>query len=170
MDFKINKKKFEVFLEVTEELNDFFNIIPILYGSLGLYKIIGEDDESQDIDILVPDEFVNGRWNKLISLMEKIGFKLKNEHEHEFIRNSEIVAFGTQKDLVKRIQLNPNKLTVSSVDNIKFKELSAEDYLSVYKLMLRDDYRQEKLGENDKKKIELIKKYIKNKLTKKSKN
>ena len=59
MGLKINEKKFEVFLEVARKLNDFFNVIPILYGSLGLYKIIGEYSECSDIDILIPDEFVN---------------------------------------------------------------------------------------------------------------
>ena len=160
MGLKINEKKFEVFLEVARKLNDFFNVIPILYGSLGLYKIIGEYSECSDIDILIPDEFVNERWNELIDLMEKMGFKLKDEHEHEFIRGSEIVAFAKQDDLIKRIELDPNKLTVSNINNIKFKELSVKDYLSVYRLMLRDDYRQKKRKKADQEKIDLIEKYI----------
>jgi len=160
MGLKINKKKFEIFLEVAGKLNDFLNIIPILYGSLGLYKIIGEYNECSDIDILIPDEFVNEKWQDLIDLMRKMGFELKNEHEHEFIRDSEIVAFAKQDDLTKRIGLDPNKLTVYNVNNIKFKELLVKDYLSVYKLMLRDDYRQEKRGKADQEKIDLIEKYI----------
>jgi len=160
MGLKINEKKFEVFLEVARKLNDFFNVIPILYGSLGLYKIIGEYSECSDIDILIPDEFVNERWNELIDLMEKMGFKLKDEHEHEFIRGSEIVAFAKQDDLIKRIELDPNKLIVSNINNIKFKELLIKNYLSVYRLMLRDDYRQKKRKKADQEKIDLIEKYI----------
>jgi len=160
MGLKINKKKFEIFLEVAGKLNDFFNVIPILYGSLGLYKIIGENGKCSDIDILIPDEFVNERWQDLIDLMRKMGFELKNEHEHEFIRDSEIVAFAKQDDLIKQINLYPNDLIVHNINNIKFKELSVKDYLSVYKLMLRDDYRQEKRGKADQKKIDLIEKYI----------
>jgi len=160
MGLKINEKKFEVFLEVARKLNDFFNVIPILYGSLGLYKIIGEYSECSDIDILIPDEFVNERWDELIDLMEKMGFKLKDEHEHEFIRGSEIVAFAKQDDLIKRIELDPNKLTVSNINNIKFKELLIKNYLSEYRLMLRDDYRQKKRKKADQEKIDLIEKYI----------
>jgi len=159
-DIEINKKKFEIFLEVAGNLNNFLNVTPILYGSLGLYKIIEEYGKCNDIDVLVPDEFVDEKWNELISLMEKIGFKLKDEHEHEFIRNSEKVAFAKQNDLIKRIKLYPNNLTVHDINNIKFKELSAKDYLSVYRLMLRDSYRQEKRGMTDQKKIDLIEKYI----------
>ena len=160
MELKINKKKFEIFLEVAKKLNDFFNVAPILYGSLGLYKIIGEHGESHDIDVLVPDELVNKRWNELISLMKKMGFKLDNEHEHEFIRGSEIVAFATENDLKERVNLDPNSLEVSNFDNIKFKELAAKDYLSLYKFMLRDNYLQKKRGKKDRAKISLIEKYI----------
>ena len=157
---EINKNKFKIFLEVTKALNESFNIIPILYGSLGLYRVIGEYGESHDIDILVPDEFVNKKWDELIDLMKKREFKLKDKHEHEFIRDSEIVAFAREEDLNERIGLNPNSLKVSSSDNIRFKELSAENYLSVYRFMLRDDYRQEKRGKADREKINLIKEYI----------
>jgi len=92
--------------------------------------------------------------------MEKMGFKLKDEHEHEFIRGSEIVAFAKQDDLIKRIELDPNKLIVSNINNIKFKELLIKNYLSVYRLMLRDDYRQKKRKKADQEKIDLIEKYI----------
>jgi len=167
MDLRINKKKFEVFLKVAKELNRSLGIIPILYGSLGLYKIIGEYGECNDIDILVPDEFVNGRWNELIDLMKKAGFELKDEYEHKFICDSEIVAFGKQDDLTKRIGLDPDNLKVSNVGDAKFKELFVENYLFAYKLMLRDSCRQEKRGKADQEKIAMIQKYLR---TKKSEN
>ena len=163
MGLKINKKKFEIFLKVAEELNHSLGIIPILYGSLGLYKIIGEHGKCNDIDILVPDEFVNGKWDELINLMKRMGFELKDEHEHEFIRDSEIVAFGRQDDLTKRIGLEPDNLKVSNVDNAKFKEFSVENYLLAYKFMLRDSYRQEKKGKTDQEKIAMIQKYLRTK-------
>lgn len=160
MDLKINKKKFEIFLEVAGKLNNFFDVIPILYGSLGLYKIIGEHSECNDVDVLLPDEFINKKWQDLIDLMRKIGFELKDEREHEFIRDSEIVAFAKQDDLIKRINLYPNDLVVHNINDVKFKELSVKNYLSVYKLMLRDDYRQKKRGKADQEKIDLIEEYI----------
>ena len=160
MNLKINKGKFEIFLEVAKNLDNFLNVTPVFYGSLGLYKIIGEHSKCDDIDILIPDEFINERWNELIDLMKKMKFKLKDEYEHEFIRDSEVVAFGRQNDLIKRIKLDLNNLTVNNINDIKFKELSIKDYLSVYKFMLRDNYRQEKRGNADQEKINLIKKYI----------
>ena len=65
--------------------------------------------------------------------------------------------------MTKRIGLNPDNLKVSKVDGIKFKELTVEDYLFVYKLMLRDNYRQEKRGKTDKEKITMIQKHLRTK-------
>ncbi len=161
MNLSINKRKFEVFLEVSRLLNT-YGIIPILYGSLGLWKIIGEFDKANDIDILVPKKFIKEKWNFLINLVGKINFELKDEHEHEFTRDSEIIAFARQEDLEERLQINPKKIKISKINDIRFKELSPKQYLGVYQFMLRDKYRQEKLGKGDQKKINLIKKYLEN--------
>ena len=161
MGLKINEKKFEVFLEVARKLNDFFNVIPILYGSLGLYKIIGEFSRANDIDVLVPDELIHEKWKELINFMEEFGFKLVDEKEHEFIKNNEIVAFGNGLDLLNIAKIDIKDLLLSEIKGTKFKELSARQYLLCYQSMLRDKYRQEKLSKNDRQKIKLIQEYIK---------
>ncbi len=71
MELNINKEKFEVFLEVAREINKSFNIILVLYGSLGLSRVIGEFGKANDIDVLVPKRFLKEKWNKLIGFMEK---------------------------------------------------------------------------------------------------
>jgi len=162
MNLDINKRKFEIFLEVSRLLNT-HGIVPILYGSLGLWKIIGEFDKANDIDILVPKKFIKEKWNFLIDLVNKINFKLKDEHEHEFIRDSEIIAFARQEDLEERLQINPKKLKISEINGVRFKELNPQQYLATYQFMLRDEYRQEKRGKEDKRKIILIKNFWKNK-------
>jgi len=160
---KINKKEFQIFLEVARKLNNNFNIVPILFGSLGLYRKIGESGKANDIDILVPDSFLKEKWSELIKLMEGLNFKLSNEKEHEFIKNSEIVAFGKASNLAEISKINPDILKISEVDKVKFKELSAEHYLLCYQSMLRDHYRQKKRGKADEEKIALIKKYLEEK-------
>jgi len=155
-----NKEKSNIFLEVAGELNKSFEIIPILYGSLGLNRVIEENGTVNDIDILVPNEFVDGKWDELIETMNRLDFKLKNEHEHEFIREGKIIAFATNLDLVEMAGIRPEDLKISKESGIEFKELTPVQYLNVYQFMLRDSYRQEKRGTADKDKITLIKKYL----------
>ena len=159
MDLKINKEKFQIFLKVAKLLNK-QEIIPILFGSLGLNRTIGEFGRANDIDILVPSEIINEKWHDLIKSMRSLSFKLKDEKEHEFIKNSEIVAFGKASDLAEISKINSDILKMSEVDKIKFKELSAEHHLLCYQSMLRDHYRQKKRGKEDEEKIALIKKYL----------
>ncbi|MCL5010689.1 MAG: hypothetical protein M1127_00545 [Patescibacteria group bacterium] len=59
-------------MEVVEELNSRFNIVPVLYGSLGLYRRIGEFGKSNDVDILVPSSLINEKWKELVKLKSKI--------------------------------------------------------------------------------------------------
>lgn len=165
MNLIVNKDKFEIFLEVARLLNK-KGLIPILYGSLGLNKTIGKFGKVNDVDILVPNNFIKRDWGQIVNLMQELNFELKDEHEHEFIKDGEIVAFGTEKDLIKTAQVNTKNLKISELDGIKFKELSSKQYLKVYQSILRDKYRQEKRGGADQEKIVLIQKYLGSKKTK----
>lgn len=155
-----HKMKFEIFLEVAKELNKSFNLVPILFGSLGLTRVINWDRAVNDIDFLVPKEFLKENWQTLISLMENLGFTMIDEHEHEFVRSGESVAFGEEDDLKELAQVDPKNLRVAEVNGAKFRELSANQYLSVYTTFSRDQYRQEKRGKADQEKIAKIQEYL----------
>lgn len=156
-----NEKKLIIFYEVARVLNK-TNIIPILYGSLGLYKAINKlERKVNDIDVLIQDEFTGKKWSKLREIMEQLDFILEDEHEHEFERNGELVAFGKASDLVKLARVYPKDAEVTEENGAKFRKLSPEQYLVCYKFMLRDNYRQEKRGNADKEKIKLIEDYLK---------
>lgn len=156
-----SEEKFGIFLEVAKVLNKSFNIVPILYGSLGLYQTIQARHlgKINDIDILIPDEFIKSKWKKLKKLIRGLGFKLKNKNEHEFIRKNKIIAFAAESDL-SAIGIKSDNLKISDIDGVKFKKLSPKQYLKLYQFMLRDNYRQQKRGNADQNKISLIKKYL----------
>ena len=50
------------FLTIAAVLNDQLNVVPVLYGSLGLGKVTQLDFHPQDIDILVPLTFLTTQW------------------------------------------------------------------------------------------------------------
>ena len=153
-------KKFQVFLEVGKKLNQQFDTQPILYGSLGLSLLITEDIQVNDIDVLLPDNLVTNRWLELKKVVENLGFVLFDEKEHAFQRDGIEIAFAKDSDLSNKAGVDACELELKNKQNCQYKVLNLKQYLQVYQKMLRDDYRQEKLGKNDKAKIELIKKYL----------
>ena len=50
----MSMSKFNLSLENARLLSDKFGIVPLLYGSLGLAYLTGDDLGADDIDILVP--------------------------------------------------------------------------------------------------------------------
>jgi|GEM_PF-694380 len=161
MDFKNkNQEKFKIFLEVTRNLNE-IGIIPILVGSLGLSKIIGDFKECEDIDLLVPNNFLEEDFEKIANLMEILGFKLKDEKKFIFDKGKEEVSFQKEDDPDGVIKIK--NLVTSEIDGIKFKELSVKDHLNFYEEMLKDENRKKIKGKDDEKKIELIHEFLKRK-------
>ena len=57
----MSTNKFNLFLENAQFLSDEFDIVPLLYGSLGLEYLTGDALCSDDIDILVPCVFITER-------------------------------------------------------------------------------------------------------------
>lgn len=154
------EKKFEIFAEVTKVLNKRFSVVPVLYGSLGLSRLLEETITINDIDILVPDEFISDKWQELQKAVEKLGFEFVDAKEHEFIRNGQKIAFAEQSDLGD-VNLTVADLNKTKENGIVFYELNLEQYLAVYRYCLHDGYRQTK--HSDKEKIVLIEQKLKNK-------
>lgn len=153
-------KKFDIFLEVASRLNKSLSVKPILYGSLGLRMVLKTNIKINDIDILIPRKFLDSEWRNLKKIMKEMKFKLKDLKEHEFIRNKEIVALGSDKAL-RDVCLAPDDLNETAVNGVIFRELTAQQYLKVYRYTLHDGYRLAK--HSDRKKIHLLEKYLSNK-------
>lgn len=160
MELRINKPKFELFLEITALLNKRFNVVPVLYGSLGLNRAIGEFCESSDVDVLIPKVYLKETWGEFRNFIEGHGFVLKDEHEHEFERSGLLLAFGKEEELKTFAGIDYATLTLENIGETRFKVLNPPQYLQVYELMRRDKYRVEKRGKQDLDKIERIKKFL----------
>lgn len=78
---------YEEFICISGLLNQQLDIVPVLYGSLGLGKVTNIDFSPQDIDILVPLTYLEEKWEFLQHTMEQLGYRMVNLQEHEFIKN-----------------------------------------------------------------------------------
>ncbi|MEH7515886.1 hypothetical protein V7146_24485 [Gottfriedia acidiceleris] len=154
---------FNEFLRITNVLNTDHNIVPVLFGSLGLQKISDLEFFSQDIDILVPLEFLMDKWNNLQSTVESMGYKLVYLHEHEFKKYDFNIAFSYEEDLYQFAEVEYRDLKIINVNGIRYKTLSIEEYLKVYKKSSIDGYRRTKNNNKDLVKIKIIEELMKEK-------
>lgn len=143
--------KLSAFLEIAKTLNK-YGITPILYGSLGLYRIVGQLDEINDIDIIIPNKNLIDRFSELMKIMEEIEYRQDAHYPHEFTKGNGQIGFEPDSDL-NELGIDSEKLKITEIDDSKFKELSPADYLKVYKRNLEG---QEKKLNSTRAKIEAI--------------
>ena len=72
------------FLYIAELLNKKLHIVPLLFGSLGLEQRLHTNLNADDIDVLIPEVFLNEKWNSVVTIMKNNGYVLYDLHEHAF--------------------------------------------------------------------------------------
>ncbi|MBI2674123.1 MAG: hypothetical protein HYX22_00060 [Candidatus Yanofskybacteria bacterium] len=152
-------KKFKAFLEIAEVLNK-HGIIPTLYGSLGLYRLIGQRDEIDDIDIVIPEICAKEKLPELIKIMEGIGYKQDKTFPHEFFKDKEQIGFELEEELKEFAGVDVSNYKTTKINNAEFRELSLGDYLKFYSKALKE--RENKIRKT-KIKVEAIEELLKNK-------
>ena len=152
----MSTNKFNLFLENARFLSDKFDIVPLLYGSLGLEYLTGDALDADDIDILVPCVFITERWHEFQALLEVQGYVLADEHEHTFVRDGVAYSYADIEDLESFVGINTEDIDVHEVDGVRFLLLSLEQYLAVYKQSSKDGYRVNVRQKKDADKIRFI--------------
>lgn len=141
MIFKI-EEKFKFFLENALLLNKKYNISPLLYGSLGLEVLTNTNLNSDDIDILIPGIYLEeNSWLEFKDFLEDNGYKLVDEHEHTFFKDNKYYSYAKIDSLESFANIKLSDINKFEYDSIGYKLLSLEQYLSVYKSSLLDEYR-----------------------------
>lgn len=152
--------KKSLFLENTKLLNNQFNIVPLMYGSLGLEYITNENLNSDDIDILIPEVFLKERWNEFKEILFQHNYHLIDEKEHTFVKDNIYYSYASFEELSTFIKINLSDIKVIDEFGSSFKALSLEQYLLVYSSSIKDGYRINVRKKKDEEKIKLIKKYL----------
>ena len=152
----MSTNKFNLFLENARLLSDKLGIVPLLYGSLGLEYLTGDDLGADDIDILVPRVFITERWHEFKSFLEAQGYVLADEHEHTFARDGVAYSYADIEDLESFAGINTEDIELHETDGVRFLLLSLEQYLAVYKQSSKDGYRVNVRQKKDADKIRFI--------------
>ncbi|MDM5155098.1 hypothetical protein QUF88_15135 [Bacillus sp. DX1.1] len=148
------------FIEVAKVFNKELQIVPVLYGLLGLQVISQINFSSEDIDILVPLEFSNERWSSLRKTMVQLGYTLVDLHEHTFEKYGTNIGIAFIEDLAPFADVDYKNLEAVTYDGATYQVLSLEDYFKVYSKSLHDGYRRTKNNSKDLVKIHEIKKLL----------
>lgn len=150
--------KFNYFLQNAEMLNDKFNIVPLLYGSLGLEILTNSSLNADDIDILIPQMFVTGNnWKEFKLFLESHGYTLIDELEHTFRKDSVDYSYASVEGLKEFAGIDICDIEIRNISGTKFMLLSLEQYLKVYHKSSLDGYRMNVKEKQDNQKIEFIK-------------
>ena len=153
---KMSTNKFNLFLENARFLSDKFGIVPLLYGSLGLEYLTGDDLGVDDIDILVSRVFIADRWQEFQAVLEEHGYVLVDEHEHTFARDGVAYSYADIEDLESFAGIRMKDIEMREADGVRFLLLSLEQYLAVYQKSSKDGYRVNIRQKKDTDKIKFI--------------
>ena len=148
--------KQEMFFENAKLLYDKFEIIPLMYGSSGLEYLTDENLNADDIDILIPQIFLTERWNEFKSFLTSEDYVLIDEREHTFQKNGIEYSYASIEELEKFAKIPISDIEERYNNGIKFKLLSLEQYLTVYRESVKDGYRISIREKKDKDKIAFI--------------
>lgn len=136
--------KFKKFQEIAILLNEYLEVIPLLYGSLGLEVLTGECFNSDDVDILVPREYIFAKWCALVNLLESNGYEMVDLHEHTFVKDGYSYSFSYIDNIEEYAQIHVEEINTVTTNECRYKLLTLKQYLAVYERSVCDDYRKTK--------------------------
>ena len=152
-----------LFFENAKLLTEKFSIIPLMYGSLGLEYITGKSLDADDIDILIPETFLNEHWSEFKSFLMDRGYILIDEHEHTFQKDDVFYSYASVEELESFAGINISDIRLATNDDVQFSLLSLEQYLTIYMASSKDGYRINVREKKDQEKIEFIENQLNNK-------
>ncbi|WP_121603877.1 phosphoribosylanthranilate isomerase [Virgibacillus sp. Bac332] len=157
--------KFHEFLRITRKLNE-IQIIPLLMGSVGLEVVTEKSWDAQDLDIHVPGDKRDWEvpaekaifdWDRIVRLMDSLGYCLVDLHEHEFLKSGLSVEFGIIDTLPSFAGVLLEGIETHQKAGAKFYLLTLKQYLRVHEASSKDSYRADKNNYKDIHKIEYLK-------------
>lgn len=163
-------EKLNAFYDLARKINRKFSVIPLLYGSLGLQTMVGEDIAPEDIDLCVPQHlyYADRQWDDLLRFMLEDGWTLTDAHEHAFCKDGVKVGVGLidgrREGGIPSVEaftgIDPAEIPIVQAGSAVFRRLTLEQYLVAYRHSVRDSYRFDHNNGKDLAKIALIERLL----------
>ena len=146
-------------IEVTQILNEKFQVIPLLYGSFALEEALDKDYQAHDIDLLIPKEVLNNKI-ELIEAFVMNGFTYFNQEVLTFEKNGIEIEISNLEEWIKNSNWNIEENTMIHQDNIQYQLLSARNLEKLYKFLISDKRRSKEKKQKDQEKLNDLKKFL----------
>ena len=148
--------KIDAFFENARLLQEKMQIVPLLYGSLGLEYLTKENLGADDIDILIPEIYLAEQWSVFRAMLERNGYRLIDVHEHTFEKDGIHFSYACLEELEPFTGISESDIAIFEANHIQFRLLTLEQYLKVYTASSKDGYRMNVKEKKDQEKIDLI--------------
>ena len=148
------------FFQNAQLLQKTLGIVPLLYGSLGLEYLTGEDLNADDIDILIPGAYLTDRWSEFRTLLEGNGYLLMDPREHTFEKDGIHYSYAQLEELESFAEIPVSEIQEHTAVDIRFRLLSLAQYLKVYQTSAKDGYRVNTRNKKDTEKIAFIEDHL----------
>ena len=149
-------RKIDAFFENAGLLQEEMQIVPLLYGSLGLEYLTKENLGADDIDILIPEIYLAEQWSVFRAMLERNGYRLIDAHEHTFEKNGIHLSYARLEELEPFSGISVPDILILEANHILFRLLTLEQYLKVYTASSQDGYRMNVKEKKDQEKIDFI--------------
>lgn len=148
--------KLQLFFLNCKYLNKKLGIVPLMYGSLGLEYIVEKSLNADDIDILIPDVFLQEKWPEMRECLALDGYTLVDEHEHTFEKDGVYFSYAGVENLEPFAGIRMDEIKQYDEQGAFFMLLSLQQYLIVYQSSIKDGYRVNERRKKDQEKIDFI--------------
>ncbi|MDO4800319.1 MAG: phosphoribosylanthranilate isomerase, partial [Bacillota bacterium] len=98
-------------------------------------------------------------------VMNELGYRLIDIHEHEFQKNGVSVEYGAIDALYDFAGISESETERIELDGITFRVPSLEQYLSIYEASSKDSYRNDQNNNKDFKKITWLNRKLSNRVS-----
>lgn len=118
--------KTDAFFENARLLQEEMQIVPLLYGSLGLEYLTKENLAADDIDILISEIYLSEQWAVFHAMLERNGYQLIDAHEHTFEKNGIHLSYARLEELESFAGIASEDILIAEEQGVRFLLLSLE--------------------------------------------
>lgn len=142
---------------ISSLLNEWFGISPTVYGSIGVRLQVTVPFDVHDLDVLIPEKYLESLRPQLEEKLHQSGYQIKNEKVLCATKDGFDIEFSSREAWEHRCDFHG---AVERVQQELFHVLSVDDLLALYQYLQQADFRDERKKQSDQEKITLLQRTI----------